>query len=38
MDCFKVDRVSYVEDFSMVIIADDELHTERCARIKSTYF
>lgn len=32
MKCFKVDRIdrlSYVEDYSMVIIAKDELHAER---------
>lgn len=41
MNCFKIDRtdrVSYVEDYSMVVIAQDELHAERCARLKSSDF
>ena len=41
MNCFKVertDRVSYIEDYAMVVIAEDELHAERCARLKSSDF
>jgi len=41
MECFKVertDRVSYVEDYAMVVIAKDELHAERCARLNSSDF
>lgn len=41
MKCFKVDRTdrtSYAEDYSMVIIAEEELHSERCARLKSHDF
>lgn len=41
MKCFKVDRIdrlSYVEDYSMVIIAKDELHAERRARLSSNDF
>jgi len=41
MECFKIDRVdrlSYGEDFSMIVIAEDELHAERKARIESEDF
>lgn len=41
MDCFRVDRtdkLDYCEDTAMVIIAKDELHAERCARLKSDDF
>lgn len=41
MKCFKIDRVehaSYGEDYSMVVIAKDELHAERRARLKSRDF
>lgn len=41
MKCFKVDRIDrvrYVEDYSMVVIAKDELHAERRARIESSDF
>lgn len=41
MNCFKIertDRVSYVEDYAMVVIAEDEFHAERCARLKSSDF
>lgn len=41
MKCFKVDRIdrlSYIEDYSMVIIAKDELHAERRARLSSNDF
>jgi len=41
MKCFKVertDRVSWVEDYAMVVIAEDELHAERVARWKSGDF
>jgi len=41
MNCFKVertDRVSYVEDYAMVVIAEDERHAEKCARLKSSDF
>ena len=41
MKCYKIDRVehtSYGEDYSMVVIAKDELHAERLARFKSYDF
>jgi len=41
MKCFRVertDKVSWVEDYAMVVIAQDELHTERAARWKSSDF
>jgi len=41
MKCFKVertDKVSWVEDFAMIVIAEDELHAERVARWKSNDF
>lgn len=41
MDMFGVertDRVSWVEDYAMVVIAKDELYAERCARFKSHHF
>ena len=41
MKCFKIDRVehaTYGEDYSMVVIAEDELHAERRARLQSYDF
>lgn len=41
MDCFLVERVNnirYAEDYAMVVIAKDELHAERKARIESEDF
>jgi hypothetical protein len=41
VNCFLVertDRISYVEDYAMVVVAEDELHAERCARWKSSDF
>ena len=34
----KKDKISWCMDYSMVIIAEDELHAERCARLKSDDF
>ena len=30
----KKDKISWCMDYSMVVIAEDELHAERCARLK----
>jgi len=41
MKCFKVkrtDKISWVEDFAMVVIAEDELNAERVARWESDDF
>ncbi|WP_234121169.1 hypothetical protein [Clostridium hydrogenum] len=41
MKCFKIDRidkVTYAEDYSMVVIAEDKIHAERCARLESRDF
>lgn len=41
MKVFRVDRtnkISYGEDFSMVIVAEDKLHAERKARWESDDF
>jgi hypothetical protein len=41
MKCFKVertDRVSWVEDYAMIVIAEDELYAEQAARWKSSDF
>lgn len=41
MNCFKVertDKISWVEDFAMVVIALDPLHAERLARQSSPNF
>ena len=34
----RTDRVSWIEDYAMVVIAEDELHAERCARCNSYNF
>ena len=34
----KKDKISWCMDYSMVVIAEDELHAERCARLKSDDF
>ena len=31
----KKDKISWCMDYSMVVIAEDELHAERCARLNS---
>ena len=39
--CYRVertDKVSWVEDYAMIVIAQDELHAERVARWKSSDF
>lgn len=41
MKCFKIDRtdrVRYTEDYSMVVIAKDEIDAEKYARTKSSNF
>ena len=41
MKVFKVDKkdkISWCMDYSMVVIAKDELHAERCARVNSDDF
>lgn len=41
MKCFKIertDRFSYCEDFTMVVIAKDELHAERFSRVNNEDF
>lgn len=41
MKVFKVDKkdkISWCMDYSMVVIAEDELHAERCARLNSDDF
>ena len=34
----KKDKISWCMDYSMVVIAKDELHAERCARLNSDDF
>lgn len=34
----KKDKISWCIDYSMVVIAKDELHAERCARLNSDDF
>ena len=34
----KKDKISWCMDYSMVVIAKDELHAERCARVNSDDF
>ena len=34
----KKDKISWCMDYSMVVIAEDELHAERCARLNSDDF
>ena len=34
----KQDKISWCMDYSMVVIAKDELHAERCARLNSDDF
>lgn len=34
----KKDKISWCMDYSMIIIAKDELHAERCARLNSNDF
>ena len=34
----KKDKISWCMDYSMIIIAKDELHAERCARLNSDDF
>lgn len=34
----KKDKISWCMDYSMVIIAKDKLHAERCARLNSDDF
>jgi hypothetical protein len=41
MNCYLVERIEnirYIEDYAMVVIAKDELHAERKARIESEDF
>lgn len=41
MRVFKVDKkdkISWCMDYSMIVIAKDELHAERCARLNSDDF
>ena len=41
MKVFKIDKkdkISWCMDYSMVVIAKDELHAERCARLNSDDF
>jgi hypothetical protein len=41
MKVYKVERtnkISWCEDVLMVVVAEDELHAERCARLKSDDF
>ena len=41
MKVFKVDKkdkISWCMDYSMVVIAKDELHAEKCARLNSDDF
>lgn len=41
MNCYLVERIEnvrYVEDYAMVVIAKDERHAERKARIESEDF
>ena len=41
MECFKVERIDtidWIEDYAMVVIAKDELHAEKCARLNSSDF
>ena len=34
----KKDKISWCMDYSMIVIAKDELHAERCARVNSDDF
>ena len=34
----KKDKISWCMDYSMIVIAEDELHAERCARVNSDDF
>ena len=34
----KKDKISWCMDYSMIVIAEDELHAERCARLNSDDF
>lgn len=34
----RMDELSWAEDYAMVVIAEDELHAEKCARCKSYDF
>ena len=34
----KKDKISWCMDYSMVVIAKDELHAEKCARLNSDDF
>ena len=34
----KKDKISWCMDYSMIVIAEDELHAERCARLNSNDF
>ena len=34
----KKDKISWCMDYSMVVVAKDELHAERCARLNSDDF
>ena len=34
----KKDKISWCMDYSMIVIAKDELHAERCARLNSDDF
>ena len=41
MNVFRIDKkdtIYWSMDYSMVVIAEDELHAERCARLKSDDF
>lgn len=41
MNCYLVERIEnirWVEDYAMVVIAEDEIHAERKARIESEDF
>ena len=34
----KKDKISWCMDYSIIVIAEDELHAERCARVNSDDF
>ena len=34
----KKDKISWCMDYSIIVIAEDELHAERCARLNSDDF
>lgn len=41
MKVFRIDnkdKISWCMDYSMVVIAEDEIHAERCARLNSDDF